>query len=246
MGGHLKVTKLVLHGAERLSDEEQGFLVLAGQLSDEITMLSKLLQSSFAKSGKPTEMKANSVLIVLLAKTLTTKLWQGWELIDKLFHGAKVSSAPWLRENKALTNHLRAMKKQITSDPIYENVRNQFGCHYDLEPIAKTARSTIKEHGFEILYGDRPVNSFYLTSEVVTWSSILGATEPDQFQSAYTEFIHKIAARSGEFERLFNLVMEAFCTHVVDDLGGELVKVSESRIRSVVCTKQAKLPVFSA
>jgi len=242
----LKVTELILHGAENLSDEELGFLVLAGQLCNEITMLSKLLATSPARSKSSAETKANSVLIVLLAKTLATKIWQGWELIDNLFYGAKVSKSSWLRRNQVLTKHLRKMKTAITKDPVYEDIRNQFGCHYDLDPIAKAARLTTEENGFEMLYGDKPINSFYISSEVVTWSSILGAAEDNDFEATYPEFIDKIATRSGEFQTLFNLIMEAFCTHVVKDLGGELEKIRESRVRNVVCKKQARYPVFSA
>lgn len=138
------------------------------------------------------------------------------------------------------------MKNQITKDPVYEDIRNQFGCHYDLEPIAEIARPTAKESGLEMVYGDRPINSFYITSEAVTWSSILGATEPDDFERSYSDFIDKIAARSGDFQKLLNLVMEAFSTHVVKDLGGELRKVRESQVGNVICKKQTRYPVFSA
>ncbi len=242
----MKVTELVLHGAESLSDEELGFLTLAGQLSNEITMLSKLLENSSGQAKTAAETKANSVLIVLLAKALATKIWQGWELIDRFYYGAKVSRASWLRTNQTLTTHLRSMKDSITKDPVYEDIRNQFGCHYDLEPIAEVARPTTIANGFEMLYGDKPINSFYITSEVATWSSILGATEDDEFETSYREFVNKIAARSGEFQTLFNLIMEAFCTHVVDDLGGSLEEIRESRVRNAVCKKQARYPVFSA
>ena len=78
---NMKVKEVVLKGAEKLSREERGFFVLVGQLADEVTLLQKLLMFSSRELTDTAEDKAHSALVVLFAKMLASKLWQGWQLI---------------------------------------------------------------------------------------------------------------------------------------------------------------------
>lgn len=242
----IKVEKVVLKGAEKLSREEKGFFVLVGQLADEVTLLQKLLGFCSRELTDTAEDTAHSALVVLFAKMLASKLWQGWELIDAVYHGQRVSKATWLRKNGVLKSHIRKMRHGFTADGQLEMIRNQFGYHYDLDPILDTADSVIAEQGVEMLFTDRVINNFYPTSEVVTWSSMLGVSEEGEFDEAYSAFIKTVNARAGEFQILFNLIVEAFCVHVVEDLGGSLDPVAETRIHNAVETGDVRYPVFVA
>jgi len=242
----IKVEKVVLKGAERLSREEMGFFVLVGQLADEVTLLQKLLGFCSRELTDFAEDTAHSALAVLFAKMLASKLWQGWELIDAVYHGQQVSKATWLRKNGALKFQIRKMRRDFTADGQLELIRNQFGYHYDLDPVLDTAESVIAEQGVEMLFTDRVINNFYPTSEVVTWSSMLGVSEEGEFDEAYSAFIKTVNVRAGEFQILFNLVVEAFCVRVVKDLGGSLDPVAETRISNAVETGDVRYPVFVA
>ncbi len=240
------VTELVLKGADRLSPEERGFLVLAGQFSNEITLLQKLLMCSDRDHAQTVEDQAHMTLTVMFAKMLACKIWQGWELIESVFHGAQVSRGNWLRQNQELTDLIRRMRPDFQSGCLLERIRNQFGYHYDLEPIKTYASDAISEHGFSVLYTDRRINSFYTSSEAIAWSSMLDAPEADDFAREYPRFIEDVAKRAGDFMDLLNGVMEAFFAHVVNDLGGELEKIGETPVEGAVDCSQVQYPVFLA
>lgn len=238
------LTELVLKGAEKLSSEEQRFLVLMGLFANEILTLQKLLMCCHRDEFETPEDRAQTVFVVLFAKTLANKIWQGWELVQDVFHGAQVSRSDWMRENKNLTGLIRKMKKHFRDGCLLERIRNQFGYHYDLASIERFAEDAISEQGFEVLYSDRTINSFYLSSEAIAWSAMLGAREAGEFEQKYPEFIDEVARRAGDFMDLVNGIMEAFVVHVVEDLGGKFENVSETPVVGVIDCSQVKYPVF--
>ena len=240
----MQLTELVLKGAEKLSPEERGFLVLAGQFSNEVTLLQKLLMCSSREFTDTVEDQAHSTLTVMFAKMLACKIWQGWELIDSVFQGARVSRANWLRQNGDLTVLIRNMRTEFEGECLLKQIRNQFGYHYDLEPIESYASDAVSEHGFSVLYTDRIINSFYPSSEVIGWSAMLDAPEPEDFAKEFPKFIDYVAKRAGDFMDLLNMIMEAFFVHVVNDLGGELEEVSKYSVRGEVPCAKVTYPVF--
>ncbi len=242
----MELTELMLNGAEKLSPEERGFLVLAGQFSNEITLLQKLLMCSNRETDDTVEDQAHTTLTVMFAKLLACKIWQGWELIESVYHGARVSRSDWLRENSNLIGLIRDMRSEFDGECLLKKVRNRFGFHYDLEPIESYASEAVTEHGYRVLYTDRRINSFYPSSEVIGWSAMLEAPEAEDFAREFPLFIDYVAKRAGDFMELLNCVMETFFTHVVDDLGGKLEEVTTIPVRHEVKCAEVTYPVFLA
>jgi hypothetical protein len=241
----MKLTQLVLagEGLSKLTAEEQTFLVLAGQLSNDLTILHKLVTSSFREPPQELEHKANMVLVAVLLKTLAAKLYQGWELIHNAFDGAQVGRAKWLRTNKQLQKRFRIIRKYFEKENIIEIIRNKFAAHYDTDAVASTLPGILQQVGFEMIYGSTVGNAFYVSSEVVTWCTILGTTEDGEFARRMEERANEVAAKAGEFLELVNAVAAAFCTHVVRDLGGRLEERGHALVNAVG-PRQAVLPLF--
>ncbi len=243
----MELNRLVLtaSGVAKLTPEERTFLALAGQFSNDLTVLHKLMTVSFREPPDELEHKANSVLVGVLLKTLASKLCQGWEIVAKAFDGAKVGKAEWLRANGALQAALAQLRLYFGNPNPIADIRNQFGSHYDTGPMSSHLDAVLAENGFEMLYGDKVANAFYMSSELATWSAVLGTTDDEQFKAKMRALVLEVAARSGEFFDFLNLVAEAFCKHVVKDLGGDLHKEGATQ---VVCVEasDAVLPLFAA
>jgi hypothetical protein len=243
----MQLNKLVLTpvGVAKLTPEERTFLALAGQFSNDLTILHKLMTVSFREPPDELEHMANFVLVGVLLKTLAAKLCQGWEVVEKAFYGAQVGKAEWLRTNAALQTALDQLRLYFSKQNPIAEIRNRFGSHYDTEPLAPHLDAVLADSGFEMLCGDRVANYFYTTSESATWSSILGTTDEGAFRARMNELVHEVASKAGDFFEFLNRVAEAFCTHVVRDLGGELVEVSVTEV-ACVGPNDALLPLFAA
>lgn len=204
-----------------------------------------LVTASFREPPDELEQMANSVLVGVLLKTLASKLYQGWEVVEKSFYGAQVGKAPWLRTNVALQSALDQLRVYFSKPNPIAEIRNRFGSHYDTEPLAPHLDAVLADNGFEMLYGDKVANYFYTTSELATWSAVLGTTDETVFPARMKELVLEVADKAGDFFEFLNRVAEAFCTHVVKDLGGDLVKVGAT---DVVCVEpnDVRLPLFAA
>jgi hypothetical protein len=243
----MELTRLVLTaaGVAKLTAEERTFLALAGQFSNDLTILHKLMTASFREPPAEIEHKANAVLVGVLLKTVASKLLQGWELVAKAFDGAQVGRAPWLRSNVALQEALGRVRAYFARPNPIAEIRNQFGSHYDTAPMASQLDAVLAENGFEMLCGDKVVNCFYMSSEVATWSAVLKTVDDAQFEVQMKALVLEVADISGEFLGLLNLVAEAFCKHVVRDLGGELTKMDSLKVTTLE-PSDAVLPLFAA
>ena len=243
----MELTKLVLTagGVAKLTATERTFLALAGQFSNDLTILHKLMTVSFREPPNELEHKANSVLVAVLLKTLASKMCQGWEIVEKAFDGAQVGKAEWLRANHALQAGLAQLRSYFKKTNPIADIRNKFGSHYDTAPLSSHLDSVLAENGFEMLYGDKAVNAFYMSSELATWSAVLGTTDEDEFEERMKALVLEVANKSGEFLDFLNVVAEAFCRHVVQVLGGELIKDGTAQVAGVE-PSDAVLPLFAA
>ena len=243
----MKLTQLILtpEGVAKLTPEERTFLALSGQFSNDLTILHKLLMASFKRPSDELELKANSILVGVLLKTLASKLCQGWEIVEKVFDGAQVGKADWLRANDPLQESLRQLRHYFTRPNVIADIRNQFGYHYDTEPLSSHLETVLPEGGFEMLYGDKVINFFYISSEIATWSAILGTTDDEAFATKMDAIKDEVATKSGEFFEFLNLVAQAFCTHVVNELSGVLLQQGAAQV-SLVRVDDAVLPLFAA
>jgi len=243
----MQLNKLVLSsaGVAKLTPEERTFFALACQFSNDLTILHKLLTVSFREPPDELEHMANSVLVGVLLKTLASKIYQGWEVVEKAFYGAQVGKAQWLRTNAGLQSALDQLRLYFSKPNPIAEIRNRFGSHYDSEPLAPHLDAVLADNGFEMLYGDKVANYFYTTSELATWSAVLGTTDETVFPARMNVLVHEVAGKAGDFFEFLNRVAEAFCTHVVKDLGGQLVRVG---VTDVACVgpNDALLPLFAA
>ncbi len=243
----MQLNKLVLGsaGVARLTPEERTFFALACEVSNDLTVLHKLVTVSFREPPDELEHLANSVLVGVLLKALASKLYQGWEVVEKAFYGAQVGKAKWLRTNVALQTALDQLRVYFTKPNPIAEVRNRFGSHYDTEPLTPHLDAVLAENGFEMLYGDKVANYFYTTSELATWSAVLGTTDETVFPERMHDLVLEVADKAGDFFHFLNRVAEAFCTHVVKDLGGELLRAGATEV-TCVGPNDAVLPLFAA
>jgi hypothetical protein len=111
--------------------------------------------------------------------------------------------------------------------------------------MASQLDAVLADNGFEMLYGDKVVNSFYMSSELATWSAVLKTTDEAEFRARMKNLVLEVADISSVFLGLLKLVAKAFCDHVVLDLGGALTQEESLQITPLE-PSDAVLPLFAA
>jgi hypothetical protein len=243
----MRLTRLGVppNAASKLSGDELTFFALIGQFSNDLTILHKLVTVSFREPADELEHAANAVLVSVLLKALASKLWQGWELVRRTVDKGCLGKSNWLRDNANLQAAIAKLCSYYSVTNTIKTIRNKFGAHYDRQKLAGKLPILLAAKGFEVLYSDRAINAFYVTSEVAAWSAILGTTDEHEFPERMRELVLEVAARSSDFIHLLNLVSQAFITHVVSDVGGTFEKLAESEVTPIE-PKDAVLPLFAA
>jgi hypothetical protein len=243
----MRLTRLVVPpaSASKLSADERSFFALIGQFSNDLTILHKLVNASFREPPDKLEHAANAVLVSVLLKALASKLWQGWELVRRTVDSGCLGKSHWLRNNANLQAAIAKLCVYYSGTNTIKTIRNKFGAHYDRQKLAKNLPILLEADGFEVLYSDRAINAFYITSEAAAWSAILGTTDEHEFPTRMSTLAQEVAARSLDFLELLNLISQAFITHVVSDVGGAFETLAESEVTSIE-PKDAVLPLFVA
>jgi hypothetical protein len=234
---------LTADSMSKLEPDERAFLLLAGQFSNDLTVLHKLVACSFREPADELEHKANAVFVAVLLKTLASKLWQGWELIINVYDGRRIGRANWLRKDTQLQAALKIVRSSFKSDRLLKAIRDQFGYHYDPDSISHHLGTVLAENGFEMMYSEHAVNAYYLSSELTSWSGILRTADGERFEQKMGTLVEGIAARSSAFLNLLKHIGRAFSQHVVADLGGTLEEKSTTEVLSID-PRDAILPVF--
>ena len=185
----------------------------------------------------------STILVSVLLKALASKLWQGWKMVRQEVANGCLGKSAWLKQDAPLQEAVAKLCDYYGTANVIKTIRNKFGAHYDPAKSKRQFTGLSTADGFEVLYSDRLINAFYVTSEVAVWSTILDTTDEPEFRRRMKKLVEQVAARSQEFLQLLNLVSRAFINHSVQDLGGTFLPVAESNV-DAVSPEDARLPLF--
>ena len=149
--GKLTLTKKHL---DLLPEKERVFFIQLAHLSNEITVLTKLLILSNNKSETEVINKAYAMQSSLIARMSIGKLYEAWRLLEKNFFASKLSKEyePKLSEDglKALQN----LKKYFGKSNLISDIRNNFSFHNpSFDEIKKQLKAIPDDTEFQLFLG---------------------------------------------------------------------------------------------
>ena len=242
-GSTMVVEERVLGGLLMLSQVERHFLILLGELGNDLTNLSKLTAAANRKPPDQLEMKANAVLDLVLLKLLSARIWQSWELLR--FYKKKVlAQAPWLKGYTSLQDRIKDLKPEFKDGCVWDRIRDKFAYHYDSTVLSVDSGNDVLGDQFELISSGTVVNSFFISSEMAIWSSILGVDDDDGFSVAYPALVSKALDLTFNLVGIIRELFAAFVDHVVGDLGGTWEVKATSVSISAIPYESALLPLF--
>jgi len=239
------VEKRILKGIDKLSEVERTFMVLLGELANDLTNLSKLLAAADRTLPDPLEMQANAVLKLVLLKLLGARIWQSWELLRSFYQKQVLAESSWLRGQSTLYAFIRKLKHELPDGCVWDRIRDQFAYHYDPGALGPVFAADVLGGQFDLVSSEQVTNSFFISSEMAVWSAILEVHDDQAFAEAFRPLVVKAADLTAGLVGVIRELFTAFVAHVVSDLGGSWEVESSTTSISAVPYENALLPLFA-
>jgi hypothetical protein len=181
---------------DKIPHDERVFYLMAGQLSNDINILTKLLWFAFNQHMKTEEVVKEASLsqTLLVVKLLAGKLYEGHSLIRSLFSAKKLYQKYKDHLNDAGRDSLQKINKYFANaNNIIKRIRNEFAFHFDVRELdgiydQLPSNGELPEYwgteyaGYNLFYG----------SEIITVIAMMKVTgESDQ-----TKALQKIFAET--------------------------------------------------
>ena len=240
------VEERVLDGFNRLTEVERTFLILLGECANDLTTLSKLTAAANRRPpSDELELKASAVLQAVLLKLLGARLWQSWKLLQGYYQGQVLKESTWLRGNTSVQEHIKRLKQRLGDGCVWERIRNEFAYHYDPNVVAQLLTNDILGGQFELVSEERVINSFFISSEMGIWSSILQVDNDAAFSEKFPQLVEDAVDLTFDLVPVIRELVTVFVRHVVEDLGGSWEVRSSTISISAVPYESAVLPLFA-
>ncbi len=158
-----------------LPDAERVFFIGLGHISNEINAITKMLYWS---AGTPqrnnAEINGQRFLTLFLMKILSGKLFESWNLFQKLFFGSGISKDYDPELEGEPKEALEKLKKYFGKDNSISTIRNNFGFHYSPKEVDEML---LKIDGNFDLYMEREnfQNNLFFFSELLEEGALIDA-----------------------------------------------------------------------
>lgn len=193
---------------DKLDDREQCLLLFAGHFANELNSLIKLFHwSSNFDSGLHIEKAARNSQALMLARILTGKLAQGWELIQSAYFTTSLSKIYDPHLDEPTKNALKALKQYFSAPNIIRSIRNTHSFHYDFEELKSALRRTPIDEQLVFYMAREYVNSFYEASDVIANRSVLEQINSNSASDALEKWISDTTRVAGLFLELLSGLM---------------------------------------
>lgn len=175
---------------KRLAPEEQRIVVMAGHISNEISILQKILvacmnyrgESAVAQDGYSTQN-------LVVAKVLGGKLLEAWQVLGRLYYGSQLSRriGPELIEESRTAE--AELKRYFSRENPLHKVRNGAAFHYSGEAIPEAIAALPDDLPLQIYLAEGTGNSLYSFAEQPMFMEAFAESAGKSMQANFEEFI---------------------------------------------------------
>jgi hypothetical protein len=172
----LKVTKAQL---DQIPDDERLFYFMAGQLHNDVNILTKLLLAAANElklaNEEPPKLSAASAQVLLLLKLTAGRLYESHRMISETF-----SEKGFLKKHKAemssdTVQSLKTINKYFGGKSTIQRIRTKFAFHLDAKSISEAYANTPAEFtSVEYLSNKYRGHNLFHTSETLSSLAIIG------------------------------------------------------------------------
>lgn len=174
------------------------FFIQIGHLANELSTLNKLLLFLSKTTGTTElETRARNSQALLLARLCSGKLFEGWQMLQRDYFGARISKTFDSLLPGDAKNGLSEIKRYFSKKNLIKNIRENFAFHYSSDDLRSQLQRTANPDTLYIYLGKAQGNSFYYFADVIVGLAMLSKVEGADPQRAmdtiFAEPIHAIA-----------------------------------------------------
>jgi hypothetical protein len=211
---------------KRLEPEEQRLIVMAGHISNEITILQKILVACMNYRGKSEPARngfATQNLVV--AKVLGGKLVEAWQAMGRLYFGSRLSrdfGGRIMEESQAAEVELR---RYFGRDNPLHKVRNSAAFHYSGDGVPEALAALQDDFPLQMYLAEETGNSLYFFAEQPMFMEVFGTPTDRSMHANFDEFV-------GDAQRIARH-MTTFLQGCIDILWEKMAGDTELREETV-------------
>jgi hypothetical protein len=229
---------------DRIPEAERRLFVLIAHAANEVNALAKLFHFAASSAGEQGLIsQAENAQALILARTLSGKLYEFWQLLQTSFFGAHLSkSYEPLLEPESLES-LRALKRYFAHENLIATLRNKFAFHYSPDQIDAGYRVTMEGDPLDMYLGKHHVNTFYAFADSIAGRALLDAIRPGDHQAAFAALIDETSEALNHINQVIGgLLLICFRRYLGENLYALGAKVVE--IEGVPESQKVAIPYF--
>jgi hypothetical protein len=175
---------------DRIPELERRLFVLIAHAANELNALAKLFHfaaSSASESGVIGQ--AENAQALVLARVLTGKIYEFWQLLQTSFFGAQLSREYQLLMDEDAREALDELKRYFGRDNLVSLVRNKFAFHYSTDQVDAGYKALVEGDPLQVYLAKRNVNSLYAFADTIAGRAMLEAIQPGDHEAAFHSLI---------------------------------------------------------
>lgn len=175
---------------KRLRPHEQQLMVLAGHISNEVSVVQKILVACMNYRGQAEASRdAYPTQNLIVAKVLAGKLVEGWKAIKAAYYGSQLSREvdPLLIEDAKLARD--ELRKYFGSKNLLTRVRNSAAFHYSGDGIAVQVARLPDDTPLRIYVAEETGNSLYFFAEQPMFMQAFAESGERTMQQHFDDFL---------------------------------------------------------
>lgn len=185
---------------ENLDENERAFYFFIGHFGNEINALIKIFYWCNNYAGEHSlEKRTRNFQALLLARILTGKLLEGWNLLQASFFGTGLSKKYEASLSGEPAAALKRLKRYFSSTNLIDTVRKKHAFHYDFDAF-KISVSKIPDDEELVFYlAENNANSFYAASDLIANLATLESVQTGDIKLALEKWIDETSKVTGWF-----------------------------------------------
>jgi hypothetical protein len=168
---------------DHLSENEKVLLIQLTHLLNEIMILNKCIvySSNGFNSSQGALLTAKRVMSLLFIKFQSLKLWEGWQLIQKIYHGTSISKDLSSKLSSNATKALDDIKRYMSKENTLSFIRDNYAAHFETDDVLrKEINSLNKDTKLQMLASDESGNTLYDFSDTIVNMSLVRHLNPSE------------------------------------------------------------------
>lgn len=215
---------------DRIPESERRLFVLVAHAANELNTLAKLFHfacSSASESGLTGQ--AENAQALVLARVLTGKIYEFWQLLQMSFFAAQLS-----REYEPLMEaepraSLNELKRYFGRENLITLVRNKFAFHYSSDQVDAGYMAVIEGDPLQIYLAKNNANTLYAFADTIAGRAMLEAIQPGNHSAAFDALITETSKAVRDIGTVIDGIMivcfQKYIGTSFYDLGAKIIEV---------------------